>query len=114
MTPNLSPIRVWVLVDKHGHAQTWYAASFIGPITQSHLDHLNKGFPESAPFRSVMLTEATPPAPQAKPLALSDALDALLSNIEHAVSSGAWNVQKGSQTWEIIQEARAAHGIVKE
>jgi len=38
-------------------------------------------------------------------------LEALFTNIDHAISSGAWNVQKGSQTWEIIDEAKAAHGI---
>ena len=42
---------------------------------------------------------------------LTDELEALFTNIDHAISSGAWNVQKGSQTWEIIEHAKAAHGI---
>ena len=42
---------------------------------------------------------------------LADELEALFTNIDHAISSGAWNVQKGSQTWEIIEHAKAAHGI---
>jgi hypothetical protein len=37
----------------------------------------------------------------------------LFTNIDHAISSGAWNVQKGSQTWEVIEEAKAAHNITK-
>jgi hypothetical protein len=53
----------------------------------------------------------TPPAQPAVPL--TDELEALFTNIDHAISSGAWNVQKGSQTWEVIEEAKAAHGITK-
>ena len=44
---------------------------------------------------------------------MDDELEALFTNIDHAISSGAWNVQKGSQTWEVIEEAKAAHGITK-
>jgi hypothetical protein len=51
--------------------------------------------------------QAAQPA-QRKP---TQELEALFTNIDHAISSGAWNVQKGSQTWEIIDEAKAAHGI---
>jgi hypothetical protein len=47
--------------------------------------------------------------PKRKPL--TDELETLFTNIDHAISSGAWNVQTGSQTWEIIEEAKAAHGI---
>jgi hypothetical protein len=50
-----------------------------------------------------------PPAPT--PVPLTDELEALFTNIDHAISSGAWNVQKGSQTWEVIEEAKAAHNI---
>ena len=39
-----------------------------------------------------------------------EALEALFTNIDHAISSGAWKVQEGSQTWETIQEAKAAIG----
>ena len=42
---------------------------------------------------------------------LTDELEALFTNIDHAISSGAWNMQKGSQTWEIIEHAKAALGI---
>lgn len=44
---------------------------------------------------------------------LTDELESLFTNIDHAISSGAWNVQKGSQTWGIIEEAKAAYGITK-
>ena len=57
--------------------------------------------------------ENTPPAPAPAPtpVPLTDELEALFTNIDHAISSGAWNVQKGSQTWEVIEEAKAAHNI---
>jgi hypothetical protein len=51
--------------------------------------------------------------PPAAPVPLTDELEALFTNIDHAISSGAWNVQKGSQTWEVIEEAKAAHGITE-
>jgi hypothetical protein len=55
-----------------------------------------------------------PAAPTVQePVVLTDELEALFTNIDHAISSGAWNVQKGSQTWEVIEEAKAAHGITK-
>jgi hypothetical protein len=47
--------------------------------------------------------------PKRKPL--TDELETLFTNIDHAISSGAWNVQTGSQTWETIEEAKAAHDI---
>lgn len=49
--------------------------------------------------------------PKSEWVGLTDELEALFTNIDHAISSGAWNVQKGSQTWEIIEHAKAAHGI---
>ena len=49
--------------------------------------------------------------PKREWVGLTDELEALFTNIDHAISSGAWNVQKGSQTWEIIEHAKAAHGI---
>ena len=39
-----------------------------------------------------------------------EALEALFTNIDHAISSGAWRVQEGSQTWETIHEAKSAIG----
>jgi hypothetical protein len=53
----------------------------------------------------------THPQPKREWVGLTDELEALFTNIDHAISSGAWNVQKGSQTWEIIEHAKAAHGI---
>ena len=41
---------------------------------------------------------------------LRDVFDELLTNIDHATSCGAWNVQAGSQTHETINAARAALG----
>jgi hypothetical protein len=56
-----------------------------------------------------------PKQPLAQPalVPLTDELEALFTNIDHAISSGAWNVQKGSQTWEVIEEAKTAHGITE-
>jgi len=41
----------------------------------------------------------------------TEKLEALFTNIDHAISCGAWGVQRGSLTWEIIAEAKASHGI---
>ena len=64
-------VKVWVLVDKDGSPQTWHTPSFVGPETESMIDHLNRGFPEGAPFRSVMLAAATQPVSQHEQPAIS-------------------------------------------
>jgi hypothetical protein len=69
---------------------------------------LLKPYEGNGMVRDVIPLYASPPA-QRKPL--TEELEALFTNIGHAISSGAWNVQKGSQTWEIIEQAKAAHGI---
>jgi hypothetical protein len=71
----------------------------------------SKQFHEWAVSEHATLT-ATPPA-QPATVPLTDELEALFTNIDHAISSGAWNVQKGSQTWEVIEEAKTAHGITE-
>jgi hypothetical protein len=53
-------LRVWVLVDKAGVAQTWRSPSFTGPETDSTIDRFNRGFPSDAPFSSVMLAAPQP------------------------------------------------------
>jgi len=64
---SVSPdLRVWVLVDKAGVAQTWRPPLFTGPETDSEIDRLNRGFPSDAPFSSVMFA-APQPAVQQEP-----------------------------------------------
>lgn len=48
-------LNVWVVVDKHGAAQTWSTPSFVGPERETQLEAYNRGFPDSAPSSSVLL-----------------------------------------------------------
>jgi hypothetical protein len=83
-------IKVWVLVDKNMEPQRWHTPSFVGPETDSMIDHLNRGFPEGAPFSSVMLSAAPSqqsPVAQGEPVA-------------HLYLGGVCS--DGPQDWEIV------------
>ena len=54
------------------------------------------------------LTIAQPVQPVHQNNALIDAIDAVLSNQEHAFSGGMCHYQKGSQTWQVYEDLRIA------
>lgn len=62
------------------------------------------------PVQPASAVEPTPqPVAIETATALLDAIDAVLSNQEHAFSGGMCSYQKGSQTWQVYEDLRLAH-----